>query len=141
MKVYLAAPYSMKDIIVERAKELRNLGISVTSTWIDEPHKPTTQMHELTHEEHQTYALNDVGDVEAANVFVFHTDETGKIVRAGRHVEFGMAVILGRLRYMPIVVVGNQYENIFHHLPNVFHYPTWAEAKAALVALNCEFPE
>jgi hypothetical protein len=133
MKVYLAAPYATKELMQERAEELRHLGIEVTSSWIDEPHKPSTQMHELTHEEHQQYALRDVEDVIAADVLVFHVDPTGKIVRAGRHVEFGMAVLINQLiRGMPILVVGDAHENIFHHLPYVTHYATWEDLKSWL---------
>ena len=130
MKVYLAAPYVRKDEIKARAEELREAGIEVTSSWLEEPHKPSIQMHELTHEEHQEYAMNDVRDVLAADLLVFFTDPTKAIIRAGRHVEFGMAVA----RYMPIVVVGCEFENIFHHLSNVTHYESWTEAKQMLVA-------
>jgi hypothetical protein len=89
-------------------------------------------MHELTHEEHQGYARQDVLDVAAADVFIFQTDPTKTIVRAGRHVEFGIAVGIALTRTMPIYVVGEDYENIFHHLPQVTHFATWEEAMAAL---------
>jgi nucleoside 2-deoxyribosyltransferase len=123
MNVYLAAPYSMKDTIRERAAELRRLGITVTSSWIDEPHKPSTQMHELSHEEHQKYAKQDIDDIVHADIFVFHTDPTGTIVRGGRHVEFGMALMHG----IPVLVVGMEYENIFHHCSKVHHFASWTE--------------
>lgn len=132
MKVYLAAPYSAKDLVVQHAADLRALGVVVTSSWLEEPWAPTTQMHELTHEEHQQYALNDVRDVANADVLIFHVDQTKSIIRAGRHVEFGIAVGLGLSREMPILVVGDVYENIFHHLPQVTHYAEWSEVLAAL---------
>lgn len=133
MKVYLAAPYPMKDQINEYAAQLRALGIIVTSSWLDEPHKPTTQMHELTHEEHLVYAEQDVLDVFAADAMMFFTDPTKTIVRAGRHVEFGMVIAINKLRgEMPIFVVGTEYENIFHHLPNVHHFATWEDAILAV---------
>lgn len=135
MRVYLAAPYSMKEVIKARAEQLRTYGIEVTSSWLNEPHKPTTQMHELTHEEHQAYALADVRDVVDADILVFQTDVTKTIVRAGRHVEFGIAVGLGLTRSMPIFVVGMDYENIFHHLPQVTHYASWDQTKEALIDL------
>lgn len=128
MKVYLAAPYSTKEYVTACAQELRDLGIIVTSSWLNEPHAPGTQMSELTPELHQKYAMRDEIDVREADVFVFFTDPTGTIVRGGRHVEFGMAVILGK----PICVVGNQHENIFHFLPNVFHFENWETAKTRL---------
>lgn len=129
MKTYLAAPYSTKEYVTKCAQELRDLGIIVTSSWLNEPHVPGMQMSELTPEQHQKYAMRDEIDVREADVFVFFTDPTGIIVRGGRHVEFGMAVILGK----PICVVGNQHENIFHFLPNVFHFESWDTAKTRLV--------
>lgn len=134
MKVYLAAPYSAKDQITQYAAQLKDLGVGVTSSWLDEPHKPTTQMHELTHEEHLVYAEQDVLDVCAADAMVFFTDPTKTIVRAGRHVEFGMVVILNKLRGpMPIYVIGPEYENIFHHLPNVRHFENWEQFVSMLI--------
>jgi nucleoside 2-deoxyribosyltransferase len=135
LKVYIAAPYIMKDLIIARAAELRAAGIEVTSSWITEPHKPTTQMHELTHEEHQGYAVTDIQDVQTADVLVFHTDPTKTLVRAGRHVEFGIAVGIGLTRSFPILVVGEDYENIFHHLPQVWMHGPWEEVKKTLITL------
>ena len=131
MKVYLAAPYSMKDAIKERARELLECGITVTSTWLNEPHAPNTQMGELTHKQHQKYALQDIDDVVAADMLVFQTDPTKTIVRGGRHVEFGIAVAF----HKPIWVVGEEYENIFHHLNLVTHFKSWEDLKTALRAL------
>jgi nucleoside 2-deoxyribosyltransferase len=132
LKVYLAAPYSMKTTIEARAAELAARGIHVTSSWLQEPHSPNTQMHELTHEEHVAYAIQDVKDVAEADIFVFHTDPTKSIVRAGRHVEFGIAVGIALSRFMPIFVVGDEYENIFHHLPQVLHFPNWEATLSVL---------
>lgn len=140
MRVYLAGPYQHKEKITACAEQLRALRIEVTSSWLEEPHKPTTQMHELTHEEHLGYALRDVQDVFAADAMIFFNEPTKTIVRAGRHVEFGMVValnyvaansnILGGMR--PIFVVGSDFENIFHHVPHVFHFDCWELALDAV---------
>ena len=135
MRVYLAAPYQQKDEIRAYAEELRAGGVEVTSTWLDEPHKPTTQMHELTHEEHQGYALRDVRDVADADLLVLFTDPSKSIVRQGRTAELGMAIALGLTRYYPILVVGLEYENIFHHLEIVRHFKSWTEVKEYLCKL------
>lgn len=136
LKVYLAAPYVMKNEIIQRALELRAAGVTVTSSWLNEPHKPTTQMHELTHEEHQTYAIQDVNDVWAADVLVFQTDPTKTLIRAGRHVEFGIAIGIARTRPMPIFVIGDDRENIFHHLPQVTHFSSWGPLRDFLIHLS-----
>ena len=136
MNVYLAAPYSMKDTIAERAKDLADAGIRCTSTWVTEPHDPKIQMSELSPAYHQKYAVQDVRDVRRADIVVFHTDPSKTIVRGGSHVEFGIFVGLhanfdGSLKE-PIFVVGEEYENIFHYLPNVRHFATWEGALMAL---------
>ena len=136
MKIYIAAPYSLKDLVSARAAELRELGIIVTSSWLKEPHKPTTQMEELTPEQHRKYAVQDVDDVDEADILVFHTDPTKTIIRAGRHVEFGIAIGIGLSRKMPIFVVGTEHENIFHYLPQAFHFATWEDCKRALAKVK-----
>jgi hypothetical protein len=135
MRVYIAAPYSLKDTVKQEADDLLKYNITCTSSWVREPHKPTTQMQDLAHETHQMYAIQDVEDVLSADVLVFHTDPTKTIVRGGRHVEFGMAVMMNRLmnRTVPIYTVGMDEENIFHHLPQVVHFKTWEDVLQRLV--------
>lgn len=111
----------MKEVIKARSEELRSYGIEPTSSWVNEPYDPTIQDHKLTDEEYQALALKDVQDIVDADILVLHTDPTKTIFRAGRHVEFGIAVA----RYMPIFVVGMERENIFHHLPQVEHFSSW----------------
>ena len=126
MKVYLASPYSMKDEMIRRRDELAKHGIEVTSTWLTEDHPPSTQMAELTPSQHQFYAERDVDDVINADVFVL----TGaNIPRQGHNVEFGMALIINKLvRPMPILAVGSEYLNIFHHMSGVTHVSDWDHA-------------
>jgi nucleoside 2-deoxyribosyltransferase len=131
MKVYLASPYSQKNQMNTYAAELRAGGVEVTSSWLEETHAPNVQMHELTHEEHLQYAYRDIKDVQAAKIFVFFTDPTKTLVRGGRHVEFGIAVERG----MPIYVVGEERENIFHHLPKVIHFKRWENVRDLLIHL------
>jgi len=134
LKVYLAAPFSTKDRMNTYAAELRAGGVTVTSSWLDEPFKPQVQMVDLTHEEHQKYAIQDIKDVRAAKVMVFFTDPTKQIVRAGRHVEFGIAIE----RRMPIFVIGTERENIFHHAPGVMHFKSWEEVRDLLIAMSAD---
>lgn len=131
MRVYLASPYSQKEQMHHYAAELRTNDIIVTSSWLDEPHAPETQMQDLTPDQHRTYALQDIKDVQAADILVFFTDKTKTIVRGGRHVEFGIAV----QRRIPIYVIGD-FENIFHYVPRVIHFTKWATVRNMLIALS-----
>jgi nucleoside 2-deoxyribosyltransferase len=137
MKIYLAAPYQKKELMKERAAELRAAGIIVTSTWLEEPHKPTIQLEELTPAQHREYAVRDVKDVISADILVFQGDETRTILRAGRTAEFGMIVGANAVRskQVPIYVVGIGDENIFHHLSCVTHFSTWESLRDFLIAL------
>ena len=132
--VYLAAPYSTKDVIMQYANELRAVGVAVTSSWLEEPHAPNTQMAELTDEVHEKYAIRDVEDIDAADAFVLFTDPTKAVVRQGRTFEFGYAVAKGKT----IVIVGTEHENIFHYLPGLYRFPNWTAAKFALRQKNRE---
>ena len=134
LKVYLAAPYVMKDLMKARAETLRNLGIEVTSTWLDEPFKPTQGPEDLTPEQNRDLAENDISDIHDSHIMVFQPDDTKTIVRAGRHVEFGIALALE----MSIFVVGETRENIFHYGPNVTHFPTFTHVVRTLVDLAKE---
>ena len=137
MKVYLAAPYQLQDLIIARAIELRALGIEVNSRWLEETHKSTTQIKEVLHSELQFYALQDVADISEAHVFVLQPDETETIKRQGRTVELGIAIGIGLSRPLPIFIVGSGEENIFHHIPQVYHFPNWVSTKLRLLELAC----
>lgn len=136
LRVYLAAPYSMKETIKTHAAELRERGIRVTSSWLEEPYPSTIKLSEVKAEENRSYAFQDIDDVLAASIMVFYNDPTKSIVRGGRHVEFGMALAFGRTgRSFPIFVVGEEHENIFHYLPQVYHFATWDAVRMRLCEL------
>lgn len=131
MKVYLASPYSQKEQMKIYAAELRAGDVICTASWLDEPHSPATQLSEVSPEDNKKYAIQDIKDVQAADILVFFADSTKTIVRAGRHVEFGIAV----QRRIPIYVIGG-YENIFHFLPRVIHFTKWELVRDMLIALQ-----
>ncbi len=131
LKVYMAGPFSEGPYINERAKELRAAGIEITARWI------TLEKASPTNEERMKYAGYDRDDVAAADILVLFTDPTKTHFRAGRHVEFGIAVGIGLSRPFPIFVVGPEYENIFHYLAEqVTHFDTWEQAKARLLHIQ-----
>jgi len=134
LKIYLAAPYSRKDQMNVYAAELRAGGVEVTSSWLVERHSPSIQVHEVSHEENLQYVINDIKEIHAAKVMVFFTDPTKTILRAGRHVEFGIAIE----RRMPIFVIGTERENIFHHAPGVMHFKSWEEVRDLLIAMSAD---
>jgi hypothetical protein len=152
MKVYLAANFGRREELQGYAAELAAHGITVTSRWLDRAvnhrrdelieESATIENHEITQ-----WALEDIGDIAVANVFV---QFTGSGRRGGRHVEFGIALVLARrgkaaaLRLSLDMLLVGPRENAFHHLPGVMAFPDWPACKAALLEMKeipCTSPQ
>lgn len=104
-RVYIAAPYPLRDFAVVFMHNLEAAGIAVTSRWlkVDSP------------EETAAYAQEDLDDVEAADVLlVINPVGWENLGTGGRHVELGYALRMKK----PIVVFGVR-SNVFHQLPLV----------------------
>lgn len=143
MKVYLAARYSRHPEMQGYAQGLREMGYEVTSRWIYGSHQvmldgePLGPDRERLFEEghpsmlaqRQEFAQHDWDDLLAADIVISFTERprNPSTSRGGRHVEFGAALALGKV----CLVVGWR-ENVFHCLPGVQFYPTWAEVLALL---------
>lgn len=118
---YIAGRYSRKDELRECANELQDLGINVTSRWLQEKHDPNVQMKEIKDAELLDIALIDLADINAADSFVFFAEDQNKQPpRGGRHVEFGYALACNK----DIHVIGAE-ENLFHYLPSVKVHSSW----------------
>ena len=125
--VYLAARYSRNAEMRVVRDALAHLDITVTSRWID-LHPDIVGNHEeskgdealnASPEECAPLAGHDLDDLEQADWMVNFTGLGGR--RGGRHVEFGYALARGKRLF----VVGPR-EHVFHTLPTVEHFPTWA---------------
>ena len=106
-----------------RAGELTALGHEITSRWIRGSHSVSGGFDDPLW---ARYAREDFDDVAAADAVVCFL-EPGGGGSGGRHVEFGMALAWGKRT----IVVGEP-EHLFHTLPSVRVYPTWADALDAL---------
>lgn len=72
------------------------------------------------------FASDDWQDVTSAELVINFTEPPRSSAnRGGRHVEYGIALALGKR----VIVVGHR-ENIFHWLPQVEFVETWEAAKA-----------
>lgn len=127
MNVYLAARFAARPQMREYAAQLTALGFRVTAHWIWVEGDPTESV--VAPAERTAAALQDVGDLMASHmVIAFDGDPADpNTERGGRHVEFGMAVGFGKT----LVYVGER-RHVFHYLPSVLHYPTWADLLAQL---------
>lgn len=125
MKVYLAAPYGSRDTIRTYAAELREIGIAVTSTWLDEQHEINAGTQgaavALSDEQVSQHAQADIREVRDSDLLVLFTAKAvGAEGGGGRHVETGIALALRK----PVLVVGEP-ENVFHRTHGVFAVPDW----------------
>lgn len=128
--VYLAARYSRNPEMRQNRDDLTPLGHVVTSRWIDQ--HGGDQLESATLAQLNTnpaacsiYGIHDVEDVEAADVVISFTGGEGG--KGGRHVEFGLGLAMGKTMF----VVGPR-EHIFHTLPQVQQFDSWADCLAVL---------
>lgn len=120
MKLYLAGMFSTIKLRKQQAAELRNVGIEVTSRWIDETVPHTVEIKDVPEVYLQETSIVDLEDIDRADALVSFVPSAQELVdatvsassRGGRHVEFGYAI--GKSK--PIIVVGPR-ENVFHYLP------------------------
>jgi nucleoside 2-deoxyribosyltransferase len=120
MKVYVAAPYPIRDLAIYVMRALEEHGHEVTSRWLK-------ALDELTDE----HARKDMEDVASADVLLaMNPDGWENIGTGGRHVEFGYALALGKR----VVLIG-QRSNMFHYLNQVTVVDTLEEALAWLTNL------
>lgn len=129
VKVYLAARYSRAAQLREARADLLAEGYEVTSRWIDGGHELTKEGSTEAHQSERTrFAVEDMSDCMAADWVISFTEEPRKTTtRGGRHVEFGMALAAGKR----VTVIGYR-ENVFHCLPQVEFFESWAHFRKVL---------
>lgn len=126
MKFYLASRYSRIEEMQAVRADLAAAGHEVTARWVNGNHQVSDD--ELTTELSAQFAHEDAEDLAAADTVISFTESPRcGPTRGGRHVEFGLALALGKR----VIVVGHR-ENVFHSLPAVEFYPSWAQCFAAI---------
>jgi hypothetical protein len=130
-QVYLGARYSRRLELWRYAGELGRAGLRVTSRWLDGEYGDLVGKTGSTERdaEAQAAAEHDWADIHLADTVVIFTDPPEYVSKNGRggfHVEFGIAMALGKR----IVLVGHRV-NSFHHLEAVHFYTTWEHAARA----------
>ena len=133
MTVYLAARYSRRSELAGYALDLLNGGHTVVARWLHSHNAVDGDETELR----ALWAAEDMEDLSVADVVISFTEQqrSAQNGRGGRHVEFGMALALGKR----VIVVGHR-ENVFHCLPQVEFYETWAECWSALLGDEARIP-
>ena len=123
--IYLAARYSRREELLRYAADLEARGHTITSRWLAGNHQidDAGLSVEAARAERERFATEDWADLCAADACISFTEAPrSSNSRGGRHVEYGAALALG----LWCVVVGPR-ENVFHCLPFVTQYDTWAD--------------
>ena len=150
MRVYLAAPYRRRDELrgyrdeLETACEhpdevhhdpLKGIHVTVTSRWLDGDRLLPEERAASNPEAGRPFAEKDVRDVSSADLLVLFTEEVRNNHRGGYHVEFGLAIALGKM----LAIVGPRM-NVFHTLEGVRHFhrlPAVGRSRIAQGWLDC----
>lgn len=142
-QIYLASRYSRRLELCGYREQLRALGFLIQARWLDGGHQldnvgtPIGDNGEALIEAGSSekanalrakFADDDWQDVCSADIQINFTEPPRSTAnRGGRHVELGIGLALGSR----VIVVGHR-ENIFHWIPQIEFYATWAEALATL---------
>jgi len=149
VKIYLASWFGSRTDRQKARQDLQAAGMICTARWLDE--KPCESSDESTR--HHSFALTadmDLQDLTTADVTVLFTVDPAEPLShtGGRHFEAGYAygqcvmahIFLQNyaafglfMRPHQLITVGPR-ENVFHHLPGIRNFPTWAEALVWLQA-------
>lgn len=123
MKIYLAGSYLRRIEFAAYSALLEEDGHHITAAWLSGVHEkpPWTEA---------TYTRHDLDCIREADVYLGFTEPNGvpsEYKRGGRHVEFGYAVAHRK----KLVIVGPR-ENAFYHLPGVYQFDTFPQAREHL---------
>ena len=119
-RIYLAASYGRRAELAVYAEQLEARGYAVTSRWLIDGEDDTSSAAL------RGYAQMALDDIDAADWFVcfLDTPEAGYLT-GGKHVELGYALARRKLVYL----VGDQRENVFHHLVTRFRdWPSFLDS-------------
>jgi hypothetical protein len=128
MKVYLAAAFHRKDEMKAISLLLKELGVIVTSRWLDEEPLPAGKAAQARFL--RNTAQMDADDVKAADTLIRFSDDLSTSTvpsswcTASRMEETGMATAWGK----QIIIVGGK-QSLFDRFPQRVHV---SDAKALL---------
>ena len=123
MKIYYAARFSQKELVITGHREITKRGHTLAADW-------TTHQNIKPYVENQTaaaeYAREDLQGVIDCDVFILHTDRE---IGCGSSGEFGGALILNQTKGSPLVYVIGEHitDEMFYFHPAVKRREALAE--------------
>lgn len=123
--IYLCASFHRQAELRQYRETLTQLGYHITSRWLDEAGDDPTE----SQSQRRALATRDLEDLmEADTLLAFTETPHSPYSRGGRHVEWGIALMLSSLGASGIrlLVIGPE-EHIFHSLADA-RYETFFDA-------------
>lgn len=109
MRIYIAAPYELRNQAIDVMKRLEAKGHVVTSEWLKD----------VDEEGNETAVMDLINIIEADVFLLINPAEFERSGTGGRHFETGYAYAKDKR----VVILGVR-SNIFHHLHNVTIWPS-----------------
>lgn len=159
VRIYLAAPFAFQPRMRLYAQELRSMGMTVTSRWLDETAPLFAEVDTLPDKYCADTAFMDVEDIVSSNVFILFTPTEDELAnpeiskkawaRGGRHYECGLAAGIRLFQAavnnfaftFPIIIVCGPRENVFHYQDNIDHYDNWDQTVSHILRLAHDYSE
>lgn len=123
LNFYLAARYSRRDELRVHRDMLVALGHTCMASWLDTAWPISDTGSTAAPDQYREhYAIKEALEVRQCNMLIAFTEEPRSSTRGGRHVEFGIALGMGKR----VVVIG-QRENLFYYHPDVTAFNSFQE--------------
>ena len=104
MKIYVAAKFEKKDLVLETFKKLKDLGHSISYDWTyHQNYKPYDQNQELA----AKYSQNELSGIADCDIFIHIPEDQGHTL----HMEFGAALALAKLKGKPIIYAIGEFNS------------------------------
>lgn len=145
MRIYLSSRFGRQEELRGYASALEDLGHTITSSWLQAGVRDLPE-YSVDESAARRCAVADANDILRSHCLIAFTESPEPRLggqRGGRHVEFGVGLVMSLLHDtnmhgagwnfppMRLVVVGYR-ENVFHAMPGVQFFPTWAACLEAL---------
>lgn len=130
-RFYLSAAYPRREEMAAHARELRDLGHTVVSTWhaiVEDFTRDDGRRLSATPEARGVIIACDLADIRACDVFMAFTEPEGGYTRGTRHFELGAALAWNK----GLMLIGPREEMLGHWLAGLDHYQDWQECLAFL---------
>lgn len=125
----MASKFSRREELRQVADQIERAGAVITSRWLRNE-QPLANDELRGDGPAAAYAAMDLEDLRGSDMCIAFTEpgDSSASGRGGRHAELGIAIGLE----LDVVVIGPR-EHVFHCLPEISQYASWAEAWTQLL--------